>query len=205
MDAALEVFGEKGLHGASVEDIARAAGIGKGTVYLSFKSKDEIFDAILAERWPGPFLDQALPEMLGGASSAGDSLDSTLEAVASGFLRAVEENMLILRLALSEAYRFPEGSARLFETTFLRANHSLANYIELQSRAGKIRHLDSPLVAARCFQGMLITYVLSQELMGGKKFTPITRSLWVKQTVNIFLNGILERGVDSMSDGRNGR
>ncbi|MFQ6615076.1 MAG: TetR/AcrR family transcriptional regulator, partial [Fidelibacterota bacterium] len=44
--AAIQVFAEKGLEKGKIADIARTAGIGKGTVYEYFSSKDEIFDAI---------------------------------------------------------------------------------------------------------------------------------------------------------------
>jgi TetR/AcrR family fatty acid metabolism transcriptional regulator len=41
--AATDVFSKKGFHEATIEDIARTAGIGKGTVYEYFSSKDELF------------------------------------------------------------------------------------------------------------------------------------------------------------------
>jgi TetR/AcrR family transcriptional regulator, regulator of autoinduction and epiphytic fitness len=49
LDAALRVFGQYGYRRTSVDDIAREAGIAKGTVYLSFASKEEVFQA-LAQR-----------------------------------------------------------------------------------------------------------------------------------------------------------
>ena len=53
LDAALPVFGRYGYRRTSMDDIAREAGIAKGTVYLSFASKEEVFQALsqrLAER-----------------------------------------------------------------------------------------------------------------------------------------------------------
>ena len=44
--AALDVFAKQGLEKGKIADIAKQAGIGKGTVYEYFKSKDEIFKAI---------------------------------------------------------------------------------------------------------------------------------------------------------------
>ncbi len=41
-EACIKVFGEKGIHKTKIADIAKEAGIGKGTVYEYFKSKDEI-------------------------------------------------------------------------------------------------------------------------------------------------------------------
>lgn len=190
MDAATRAFGERGLDGASVDYIARTAGIAKGTVYLYFRSKDEIFDAILAERWPGPFLDNVMPRLLGSEYFANAPLGEVLERIGNGFLSAVEENMLILRLAVAQAYRFPGRAEHVFESTFLKANRMLADFLAGRAATGEIRPVESPLIVARCFQGMLMTYVLSQELLGGKRFAPIRREDWVREAVRLFLEGV---------------
>lgn len=46
LDAALSLFGRYGYRRTSIDDIAREAGIAKGTVYLSFRSKDQVFRAL---------------------------------------------------------------------------------------------------------------------------------------------------------------
>jgi len=46
INAAVEVFAKQGLEKGKIADIAKVAGIGKGTIYEYFKSKDEIFGAI---------------------------------------------------------------------------------------------------------------------------------------------------------------
>ncbi len=118
--------------------------------------------------------------MLNGPHSQSMPIEVVLGRLASGFLEALERNMLVLRLAVSEAYRFPDTAEHLFETTFLRANRLLSAFLERRAQAGEIRLLESPLIAARCLQGMLMTYVLSQELLGGKKFTPMSRDEWIE-------------------------
>lgn len=62
LDAALQVFGQYGYRRASMDDIAREAGIAKGTIYLSFTSKEEVFRA-LSQR--------LAQQMLAGAEVAG--------------------------------------------------------------------------------------------------------------------------------------
>src|SRR5262245_48834207 len=47
LDAALDVFFEKGFAAARLEDIAARAGVSKGTVYLYFNSKEDVFDALV--------------------------------------------------------------------------------------------------------------------------------------------------------------
>jgi AcrR family transcriptional regulator len=74
LDAALRVFGQYGYRRTSVDDIAREAGIAKGTVYLSFASKEEVFQA-LAQR-----LSQ---QMLAGAEAASRRPGTTADKLAA--------------------------------------------------------------------------------------------------------------------------
>lgn len=48
---ALTVFKAKGLEGATMDEIANTSGFGKATLYYYFKSKEEVFSAILKEGW----------------------------------------------------------------------------------------------------------------------------------------------------------
>ena len=63
LTAALEVFGRGGYHGTHVDHVIRAAGVARGTFYLYYKSKHDVF-AALVERMLKIFLDArpALPE-----------------------------------------------------------------------------------------------------------------------------------------------
>jgi AcrR family transcriptional regulator len=74
LDAALQVFGQYGYRRTTMDDIAREAGIGKGTIYLSFGSKEEVFQALsqrLAER------------MLAGAETARRRPGTTADKLAA--------------------------------------------------------------------------------------------------------------------------
>ncbi|KUK10884.1 MAG: Transcriptional regulator, TetR family [Clostridia bacterium 41_269] len=48
LDAAAKVFSKKGFHKAKIEEIAKEAGIGKGTIYEYFASKEELFKEMLS-------------------------------------------------------------------------------------------------------------------------------------------------------------
>jgi AcrR family transcriptional regulator len=74
LDAALRVFGQYGFRRTSMDDIAREAQIGKGTIYLSFASKEEVFRALsqrLAQR------------MLTGAETASHRPRTTADKLAA--------------------------------------------------------------------------------------------------------------------------
>ncbi len=50
LDAAIEVFAEKGFHHARISDIARRAGVADGTIYLYFRNKDDVLLTIFEEK-----------------------------------------------------------------------------------------------------------------------------------------------------------
>ena len=51
LTGALDVFKSKGLEGATMDEIANQSGFGKATLYYYFKSKEDVFSAILEEGW----------------------------------------------------------------------------------------------------------------------------------------------------------
>ena len=74
LDAALRLFGQYGYRRTSMDDIAREAGIAKGTIYLTFASKDEVFQA----------LSQLLSQrMLAGAEAASRRSGTTADKLAA--------------------------------------------------------------------------------------------------------------------------
>ena len=80
MDAARESFGNNGLSRTTVDDIAKRAGVAKGTVYLYFKSKQEILRQVLDEDLT-QLHDDTVP-----VTSAPGPLDARLEAFLTGAL-----------------------------------------------------------------------------------------------------------------------
>jgi AcrR family transcriptional regulator len=65
--AALEVFAEKGFAAAKLAEIARRAGVSKGTLYLYFKDKEELFRAVVRD---------AIAPNVQAITSAASSLDA---------------------------------------------------------------------------------------------------------------------------------
>jgi AcrR family transcriptional regulator len=105
LDAALSLFVEKGFAGTRVEEVAARAGVSKGTLFLYFPSKEELFKAVVRETLSGRFVEwnQELMEFQGSSS---DLLRYTMNVwwerigmtAASG----------ITKLVMSEAGTFPE-------------------------------------------------------------------------------------------------
>src|SRR5207248_8386238 len=70
MDAAIKVFAERGFHSATVAEIARAAGVADGTIYLYFKSKDDLLLRLFDEKMTS-LLEEARAELAREAHAAG--------------------------------------------------------------------------------------------------------------------------------------
>jgi len=67
LDAAMQVYVKKGYHAATIADVAEAAGLGKGTLYLYFKNKDAIAISMVERHFKGleeRFFGQEMPETL---------------------------------------------------------------------------------------------------------------------------------------------
>lgn len=67
LDAAMQVYSKKGYHAATIADVAEAAGLGKGTLYLYFKNKEAIAISMVDRHFKGMedrFFGEASPETL---------------------------------------------------------------------------------------------------------------------------------------------
>ena len=85
MDCAEQVFMDKGVARASLEEIARAAGVTRGAVYWHFRNKQDILDAML-ERVRAP-----LGEMMDDASRGGHSLENLKEVCIVALRKLVDD------------------------------------------------------------------------------------------------------------------
>jgi len=118
--AALELFVTKGFAATKLDDVAKAAGVSKGLPYLYFRSKDELFKAVIVE---------ALGEPLGRASELVESFDGTTEELLRAliaYFRLFAESPAggVIKLILAEAGNFPDV-ARFFCSNFDRQGREL--------------------------------------------------------------------------------
>lgn len=108
LDAALDVFAERGFAEARLEDVASRAGVGKGTIYLYFPSKQALFEALIRTGIAAP-IEAARAEVA--------ALDLPFEAVVRGLFARMRVEILatrrkeIVRLVIAESGRFPELAA----------------------------------------------------------------------------------------------
>ncbi len=108
LDAALELFVEKGFAATRVEEVAARAGVSKGTLFLYFPSKDELFKAVVRENLSGRF-SQWNDEF----ESFEGSTAGMIEYCMSTWWERVGATRAsgITKLMMSEAKNFPEIAA----------------------------------------------------------------------------------------------
>jgi AcrR family transcriptional regulator len=112
LDAAADLFAERGFRGASVDDIAAQAGLTKGALYWNFKSKDELFFALVEERVDRPL--RALMDLTGGAPKD----QETAPHVSRGIAEVVDQQrqlVLLMHEYWALAVRDPQLCERYVE------------------------------------------------------------------------------------------
>lgn len=103
VEAALRLFAERGFAATKLEDVAAAAGIGKGTIYLYFPTKDDLFRAVVRQA--------VLPNLEAATALAADpevSAAETLRLLAERFLEVMDSDLTAIpKLIVAEAGNFP--------------------------------------------------------------------------------------------------
>lgn len=152
--AALALFHSKGFAASKIEDVAHAAGVTKGTVYLYFASKEELFKAAIRET--------VLPnlERIEEAAKA----EATAQAALRTALRTWSGGMnncrgSISKLMIAEAGNFPELAEFYREEVSGRVRRLLSDIIENGIAQGEFRACDSSTVVRMLVAPILLSNI----------------------------------------------
>ncbi len=146
VEGARQMFLAHGFDAASMADIAKAAGVSKGTLYVYFKDKEELFGAIVmmecSSQAEGIFaLHAEDPDVAGALTRLGTAY--------VGFL-CRPEKASALRTVIAIADRMPSLGKTFYETGPAKGIAKLAAYLKAQTEAGVLT-VDDPEVAAAQF------------------------------------------------------
>ena len=159
IDAALAVFGTRGLAGARLDEIVERAGISKGTIYLYFENKDALFRAVV-EQTVGTLEGLARTEREGTAEERLVSLAKDVWA----YLRT-PAFQAIYRLVLGELHRFPELARFYSERVSGQVTRRMGEILEEGVAAGEFRVVDA-LPTARMLMALFLTHAAWCERRG---------------------------------------
>lgn len=158
LDAALRVFGEHGFESASMEGIARDAGVAKLTLYRHFETKNRLFEEVVRRA------QLSVRERLGTMVDRGLPLDEVLREIITRLYDGYThpEYLAVLRMVIAEAGRFPRlGRAMLDDSR--EVSEPLVHYLQQLKDNGQI-DVESPLDAVTQICGLAMgagRYVLT--------------------------------------------
>jgi AcrR family transcriptional regulator len=182
LEAALRVWGKRGFAGTSVEEVAREAGLTKGTLYLYFPSKRALLEETLRRYSLRPDVEAGLARL------RGQPLENVVRGLVAVFWRGLEARRELVGVMLRELPNHPEEARQFLTQVVLPINRLLADYLAETLPPERLARLD-PVVAARSLLGMVVTFFASQEIFGGRALLPIPEERILDTISELFLRG----------------
>ena len=135
-EAAMATFSEKGYAATRVEDVARRAGVSKGLLYLYFKTKEELFKAVIRS-----FVSPRLDALTGTIETTELSAEEFLRGPFLEFARSLPASPArkLVRLMVAEGPRHPDLIKWYWENVVSRGIDAIRSVIERGVRAGEFR------------------------------------------------------------------
>lgn len=186
LDAALLTFARDGFAEASVDDIARAAGVAKPTVYNHFGDKRSLFLEVLAEY--AARSGERVSAMIDEIDVHTDDLRAELRRLGAQIIACVTdvEGAAVIRLQFSESPRFGELVDDIRDTGRHRTQDRLAGKFGQFAATGRLR-TDNPALAARHFMALVQDEVLTRSAYGARPVDPADAVGPVNDGVDTFL------------------
>jgi AcrR family transcriptional regulator len=157
LEAAFVEFGQHGLAGARLDDIARRASVAKGTIYLYFPNKEALFREMVRATTIAAL--EAAEARLAEADR--ESATAQLRVVASGwwaFLRT-DRFQVVQRLVMAELPQFPDLMQFYADEVVARGRRLVAAIVSRGTARGEFRAID-PEVGARMLSALAMTHSL---------------------------------------------
>ncbi len=185
-DAALALFVEKGFAATRMDEVARRAGVSKGTVYLYFENKEALLRSVV-EDLVEPALAQAEAQVAGHHGSARE----LVRALISQWWAMVGQGRLsgLPKLVVAEAGNFPELASYFSEKVVKRARRLFQRALELGIAQGEFRPLDVAATARLAMAPLVYASIWRHSLAccGDEDFDP---ERFIQAHLDVFLAGI---------------
>lgn len=170
LDAATEVFLQKGYLATNMDEIAARAGVSKQTVYKNFPSKETLFVEIVSSvtNRASDRVHSEMPNLAGG-----EDIGEYLRRYAARQLTVVltPRVMQLRRLVIGEVSRFPELAQALFDGGPKRAMAAFAVTLKRLADQGLLS-IDDPAVAASQFNWLIMGEPLNRAMLLGDEAIP---------------------------------
>ncbi len=200
LDAALDLFVEKGFAATRAEEVAARAGVSKGTLFLYFPSKEELFKAVVRENISGRFGEwQAELEQFEGPTPDLVRYGMRLWWERIGATRASG----ITKLIISEARNFPDIAAFYQQEVIRPANELMRKILQRGIDRGEFRPLDIEY-AIFGFVAPMIFLIMMKHSLGAcvPQDYPLDPERYVDCQVDNLLHGLCVRPEDAKKNQR---
>ncbi len=190
LDAALVVFAEKGFAAARMEDIAAKAGVTKGTIYLYFPSKEEVFKSLAREH-----IGETLGQIIVQAQNYEGTLREFLALVLTvmGDKLQTSEFPIFPKIIIAESGNFPE-LARFWRTEVIdKALGMLTSVITKAVARGEIREVPPDYVARLCVAPFIMS-VIWRTVIAPTDTVPFDYRKFLNLHLDVLLNGLKPEG-----------
>lgn len=186
LDAALAEFAARGFAAARMEDIAARAGVTKGTVYLYFPGKEELFKTLVRESIGAAIAARAAAaETYDG--SAAELLATVLRFI--GYFARTSDRAVLPKIVMAEAGNFPE-LVRFYRAEVVDRGMGLFSGIIARGIArGEFRAVD-PQHAARLAIAPLLLVILWRTSFAAQETAPYDLEGLVEAHIDLLLKGL---------------
>ncbi len=189
LTAALTEFSEKGFARARLEDVARRAGVSKGTVYLYFESKEALFREAVRAR---------LTEVFAGQDELIEKHQGTTRELLELFIRRMwavvrsAEICGIARLVQSELDQFPDLARFWMDEVVTRTRAQLKVVLDRGAESGEFRSSDNPFLT-RAIPALVVNTAQFQRTFGNIDPTGMSDADVLDGVIDFILHGTLSR------------
>ena len=186
LTAALDVFTERGFAATKLEDVAKKAGVTKGTIYLYYENKEALFKAIVRNTIvPVIAKGEALAQAFTGSAR------DLFEKLVREYWRLVGETELsgIPKLMMAEAGNFPELARFYYQEVVTRGHKLMAGVLERGIKAGEFRPVNIS-VATKIAMSPLMHAVVARKAFAACMPEGFDVASYLDTHIDLYLNGI---------------
>jgi AcrR family transcriptional regulator len=153
LDAALKVFAEKGFAGARMDDIAKRAGVTKGTIYLYFENKEAVFKTLVRDS-----IGATLSVVTENARNFEGPVRPLLRFALGQMVQLLttSDRVVLPKIIIAESGNFPELASFYRNEIVEKGLALLTSLIERGIAQGEFRALPSQHVARLCVAPVLL-------------------------------------------------
>ncbi len=188
LTAAAAVFAEKGFDRATISDVARAAGLAEGSIYNYFRDKQDLLVHL-----PRQFMLPPIETFQAAiAAEQHPTPESILQAAAQNLVSTITQNREIARVLFTTIPLMDEKMrAEYMRQVPLYAFETIESFVTAMQDAGVFRADLDPALAARAFPGMMLFFLLVQEILQPPNMPRFEYDEILPHIVQIYLYGVM--------------